>query len=57
MSKNPNDIALGTVISFKAGPTRKLIENCTVVGHEGQFVIAKDESGFLRKVRPGSILS
>jgi len=54
-SKTPTDIALGTKVSFLAGPTRVSVKDAEVTGYEGQFVITKDADGKVRKVRPGAI--
>lgn len=55
MAKSPTEYPVGTKVSFLAGPTRVQVNNAEVVGHDGQFVVTKDDSGKERRVRPGSI--
>jgi len=55
MSKSPTEFAVGTKVSFLAGPTRVAVNDAEVTGHEGQFVLTKDAAGKERKVRPGAI--
>lgn len=55
MSKTPLEFAVGTKVSFLAGPTRISVTGAEVTGHDGQFVVTKDASGRVRKVRPGAI--
>jgi hypothetical protein len=54
MSNAPTDHAIGSTVSFLAGPTRVPV-TATVTGHEGQFVVTKDSEGKVRKTRPGAI--
>lgn len=55
MSKSPTEFAVGTKVSYLAGPTRIPVTDAEVTGHEGQFVVTKDAAGKVRKVRPGAI--
>lgn len=55
MAKSPSEFSVGSKVSFLAGPTRVQVTDATVTGHDGQFVVTKDDSGKERKVRPGAI--
>lgn len=49
----PEDFAVGSTVTFLAGPT-KVERTGTVKAHSGQFVVV-DVNGKERKTRPGSI--
>jgi len=57
MSKStaPTEFAIGSKVSFLAGPTRISVTGAEVTGHDGQFVVTKDADGKVRKIRPGAI--
>ena len=55
MAKSPTEFAVGTKVSFLAGPTRIPVSDAEVTGHDGQFVVTKDGDGKVRKIRPGAI--
>jgi len=55
----PTDFAVGSTVSFKAGPTQ-VIRSGTVTGHDGQFVVVDVTDGDKTKsmkTRPGGILA
>ena len=54
MSKSPTDYAVGSTVSFLAGPT-KVPVTAKVTGYDGQFVVTQDAAGKVRKTRPGAI--
>jgi len=47
--------AVGTTVSFKAGPTQ-VLRTGKVTGNEGQFVLVEVDGKTL-KTRPGAIIS
>ena len=55
MAQSPTELPVGTKVSFLAGPTRVAVNGAEVTGHEGQFVVTKDDAGKIRKIRPGAI--
>lgn len=55
MSKSPTEFAVGSRVSFLAGPTRISVSDAEVIGHEGQFVVTRDADSKVRKIRPGAI--
>jgi len=55
MAKSPTEYAVGTKVSFLAGPTKVPVTDAEVTGHDGQFVVTKDAANKVRKVRPGAI--
>lgn len=54
MAQSPTEYAVGSSITFVVGPTR-IRDTAEVTGHEGQFIVTKNSSGRVRKVRPGSV--
>jgi ribosomal protein L21E len=57
MATAPTDIAVGTTVTFLAGPTR-IRHTGVVSGHEGQFVKVDVKNGDKTrtlKTRPGAI--
>jgi hypothetical protein len=54
MAPSPTDYAIGSTVSFLAGPTRVPV-TAEVTGHDGQFVVTRDANGKVRKTRPGAI--
>lgn len=52
----PTDFAVGSNISFRAGPTA-VVRSGVVTGHEGQFVLVRTEAGKSLKTRPASIIA
>jgi len=52
-----SDFAVGSKVSFLAGPTRIPVTDATVEGTDNGFLVTKDAAGKTRKVRPGAIQS
>lgn len=59
MATAPSNYAVGTEVTFIAGPT-KVKRTGKVIGHEGQFVVVEvmiDDKPKTLKTRPGAIVS
>jgi len=50
-----SDFPVGSLVSFKAGPTRVQVTDAEVTGTDNGFLVTKDKAGKQRKVRVGAV--
>lgn len=55
MAKTVSDFPVGTKVNFLAGPTRIPVNGAEVTGDDNGFLVTKDDTGRVRKVRPGAL--